>query len=72
LDIVQQGGAQSIEELLKETLLEPMKELKRYAFYSFMMEILCLVNVIAQFFFMDRFMGGEFLSFGPRGNCLHF
>ena len=46
-----------------------MNELKRYAYYSFMVELLCLVNIIAQFFFMDRFLGGEFLSYGPRGNC---
>ena len=59
----------SIEEIVKETLLVPMNELKRYAYYSFMVELLCLVNIIAQFFFMDRFLGGEFLSYGPRGNC---
>ena len=62
-------GAFSIEEIVKETLLVPMNELKRYAYYSFMVELLCLVNIIAQFFFMDRFLGGEFLSYGPRGNC---
>jgi hypothetical protein len=64
--------ALTIEEIVKETLLVPMNELKRYAYYSFMVELLCLLNVIAQFFFMDHFMGGEFLSYGPRGNYLYF
>lgn len=29
-------------------------------------EALCLVNVVLQLLFMDRFLGGEFLSYGAR------
>jgi len=37
-----------------------------YAIRYWMCEVLCLVNIVAQLYFMDHFFDGEFFSYGLR------
>lgn len=37
-----------------------------YVFKYWFCELLCFVNIVGQLFLIDRFLGGEFLTYGPR------
>ncbi|XP_050715233.1 innexin inx1-like [Eriocheir sinensis] len=37
-----------------------------YVFRYWFCELLCFVNIVGQLFLIDRFLGGEFLTYGPR------
>ena len=50
-------------DVMTRVLLQRTRE---YAVKYFVCEALCLANVVLQLFFMDRFLGGEFLSYGTR------
>lgn len=37
-----------------------------YVFKYWFCELLCFINIVGQLFLVDRFLGGEFLTYGPR------
>lgn len=37
-----------------------------YVFKYWFCELLCFINIVGQLFLIDRFLGGEFLTYGPR------
>lgn len=53
-------------EMLVEYLQENMHNHTWWAGRYLLCEILALMNIIGQMFFMDHFLGGEFWSYGPR------
>lgn len=52
------------KDLLAKYLLANLGSQDWYAWKYLICEILALVNVVCQLFFIDRFLDGEFLSFG--------
>ncbi|XP_032666520.1 innexin inx1 [Odontomachus brunneus] len=57
-------------EKKKNSLMEYMtlylKSHTAYVYKYFVCEFLCLVNIIGQLYLMNRFLGGEFFSYGLR------
>ena len=68
------SGLRSIEEKAakKKVLIDYLqlhfKQHNMYALRYWLCELLCLVNVIGQLYLMNRFTGGEFFSYGLKGN----
>ncbi|RZF46448.1 hypothetical protein LSTR_LSTR012523 [Laodelphax striatellus] len=54
------------KKALIDYLLRHIKRHNMYAMRYWMCEALCLVNILGQLYFMDRFFDGEFLSYGLR------
>lgn len=56
------------KKILIDYLLAHFKQHSMYAIRYWFCEFLCLVNIIGQLYLMNRFTGGEFFSYGWRGN----
>ncbi|KAI4483277.1 hypothetical protein M0804_008332 [Polistes exclamans] len=54
------------KSMLMKYILSHSSGHKMYVFRYFFCELLCLVNIIGQLYLMNRFFGGEFLSYGLR------
>ena len=71
------SGLKSAEEraakkrVLIDYLLIHFKQHSMYVLRYWLCEVMCLVNVIGQLYLMNRFTGGEFFSYGLRGE-LHY
>uniref|UniRef100_T1IQF3 Innexin n=1 Tax=Strigamia maritima TaxID=126957 RepID=T1IQF3_STRMM len=66
LAICAQPTKKEQKEILLDYLWTNMGNHKFWAFRYFFCELLCFVNIIGQMFFMDRFLDGEFLTFGTK------
>jgi len=68
------SGLKTVEErtvkkkILIDYLLVHIKQHNMYAIRYWFCEVLCLVNIIGQLYLMNRFTGGEFFSYGLKGN----
>ena len=56
------------KKILIEYLLAHFKQHSMYAIRYWFCEFLCLVNIVGQLYLMNRFVGGEFFSYGFKGN----
>jgi hypothetical protein len=61
---MQKGERRTRIEFIKKYFRESLGKHGRYAMTFFLCEILCLVNVIAQMYFTDKFLGNTFMNYG--------
>uniref|UniRef100_A0A023F3Q9 Innexin n=1 Tax=Triatoma infestans TaxID=30076 RepID=A0A023F3Q9_TRIIF len=54
------------KKILMDYLLRHIKRHNTYAVRYWICEVLCLVNIIGQLYLMNKFFGGEFMSYGLR------
>ncbi|EEC05226.1 innexin shaking-B [Ixodes scapularis] len=63
-DIVDSETKREKKELLVEYLISHLRQQDTYAWKYFVCEALALLNVVGQLFLIDRFLGGEFMTYG--------
>ena len=67
------SGLKTVEEramkkkILIDYLLAHFKQHSMYAVRYWFCELLCLINIVGQLYLMNRFTGGEFFSYGWKG-----
>merc|ERR1712038_1432357 len=62
--IINKGDRSDRIQFIKKYFKESMKSHGPYAMKFFFCEFLCLVNVIGQMYFTDRFLGYTFMTYG--------
>jgi len=54
------------KKVITDYIISHIKMHNTYVFKYWFCELLCFVNIVGQLFLIDSFLGGEFLTYGPR------